>query len=105
MNEEKVTEDIARIYLRDVKPMWKAFWFHMHLVAKNLDEFAAGMARISDEVFVYHASGQKNDFAAWVQEVIGDSILARRLEAVATREEALAVLRRRIDELKLSLGK
>jgi hypothetical protein len=105
MAEERVTEELARIYLRNVEPMWKAFWFHMHLVAKNLEEFSEGMGQISDEVFAYHASGQKNDFAGWVQEVIGDSVLARRLEAVATKEETARVLRERVAELKKGLGK
>lgn len=104
MAEERVTEELARIYLRDVEPMWKAFWFHMHLVAKNLAEFAEGMGQISDEVFAYHASGQKNDFAGWVQEVIGDSVLARRLEAVSTKEDTARVLRDRVAELKKALG-
>jgi len=105
MADEKVTEELARIYLRNVEPMWKAFWFHMHLVVRNLEEFAEGMGQISDEVFAYHASGQKNDFAGWVQEVIGDSVLARRLEAVSTKEETARVLRERVAELKKGLGK
>ena len=105
MPEEKIGVEVARIYLRDVEPMWKAFWFHMHLVAKNLDEFAAGLEQISDEVFAYHASGQKNDLAAWVQEVIGDSLLARDLEAVDTKEEAAAAVRRRLTELRRTLGR
>ncbi len=104
MPDLQTNAETARIYLRDVEPMWKAFWFHMHLVAKNLEEFAAGMAEISDEVFAYHASGQKNDFAAWVQEVIGDSVLARQLEVVDTKEEVAAVLRRRVAELRRAIG-
>jgi len=105
MSDEKIEADVARIYLRDVEPMWKAFWFHMHLVARNLEEFAAGMGEISDDIFAYHSSGQKNDFAGWIQEVIGDSMLARQLEAVGTKEEAAAALRRRVAELKRALGR
>lgn len=105
MHEDGSEVETARVYLRDVEPMWKAFWFHMHLVAKNLEEFASGMEHISDEIFAYHASGQKNDFAAWVQEVIGDSVLARRLEVVDDKEEAAAVLRERVTELRRVLGR
>jgi len=104
MPEDKVSSEVARIYLRDVEPMWKAFWFHMHLVAKNLEEFAAGMDQISDDIFAYHASGQKNDLAAWVQEVIGDSVLARRLETVSSKAETARVLHERVAELQRAAG-
>jgi len=105
MPEEKISEDVARVYLRDVEPMWKAFWFHMHSVAKNLEEFAAGLGAVSDDIYAYHASGQKNDFAAWVQEVIGDSLLARRLSALNDQKAAAAAVRQRVEQLKAALGR
>ena len=100
-----VTEETARHYLRDIEPKWKAFWFHMHLMAKNLEEFAEGMKGISDKVFHYHVDGQKNDIAGWVQEIVGDSALARKLKAVATKEEAAKLCSERVIELKKALGK
>jgi hypothetical protein len=103
--KEIITEDIARDYLRDIEPRWRAFWFHMHLMAKNLEEFAAGMGEISDEVFAYHYSGQKNDFAGWIQEVVGDSVLARQMRAVSNKEEAAKALRERVAQLKRALGR
>ncbi len=104
MLEEAVSEEIARQYLRDIEPKWKDFWFHMHLVAGNLKEFADGLGQINDEVFAYHASGQKNDLAAWVQEVVGDSVLARELLSVKTRAEAEQVVRARVTELEDALS-
>ena len=103
--QDIVTEDVARLYLRDIEPRWKAFWFHMHLMAKNLEEFAVGMGEISDEVFAYHDSGQKNDFAGWIQEVVGDSVLARRMLAVSNKEEAAKALRERVAQLQRALGR
>lgn len=88
------------MYLRNVEPMWRAFWFHMHLVAKNLEEFAEGVGTISDEVFAYHVSGQKNDLARWVQEVVGDSELASRLSQVKNQHEAAGIVSARLAELK-----
>jgi hypothetical protein len=105
MHDDLVNADIAKVYLRDVQPMWKAFWFHMHLVAKNLDEFADGLTQITDEVFAYHVSGQKNDLAKWVQEVIGDAVLAQWLTGVTTKEEAAAAAARRVVGLKEALAK
>lgn len=94
----------ARMYLKDVEPLWRAFWFHMHLMAKNLEEFAAGLGQISDDVFAYHVSGQKNDLARWTGEVIGDAELSQRLAAVRSKEEAAAVARERLEELKALAG-
>jgi hypothetical protein len=105
MGDGAVSAEIAREYLRDVQPMWKAFWFHMHLVAKNLEEFAEGLSQISDDVFAYHSSGQKNDLADWIHEVIGDSVLARQLRAVRTKDEASLVVHNRLVELQRALGR
>ncbi|MFC1702981.1 DUF5752 family protein [Patescibacteria group bacterium] len=100
MSEESISQEIAKEYLRDIEPMWKAFWFHMHRSARNLEEFAEGMTRINDDIFREHASGQKNDFVRWVREVIGDSVLARELSSVDSKEEAAGIIRARVDELK-----
>jgi hypothetical protein len=75
----------------------------MHLVARNLREFADGLALISDEVLTYHVSGQKNDLARWVQEVIGDSELAIALGRVETKEQAAAAAKARVAELEKAL--
>lgn len=102
MPDGSVTPDLAREYLRDVTPMWRAFWLHMHLMAKSLDELGNGLAAASDEVFSYHVSGQKNDVAGWVREVVGDSHLARTLAYVRTREDAARIVRERVEALKLA---
>ena len=104
MTEQTVSAEIARTYLKDVSPMWKAFWFHMHSVARNLEEFAAGLGDLSEEVFSYHVDGQKNDLAAWVQGVIGDSVLARELAKVQDPREAHRVATERVEELKRVLA-
>jgi hypothetical protein len=97
---EQVSPETARQYLRDVEPLWRAFWFHMHLMAKNLREFAHGLGEIGDDVFAYHVGGQKNDLSRWVREVIGDAMLAAELDQVHTKEEALAATKARLEELE-----
>lgn len=99
-----VNQELARHFLRDIEPRWKAFWFHMHLMAKNLTEFADGMADVTEEVYRYHCSGQKNDFVGWIQEVVGDAELARRLRSVAGKEEAARVVQTRVKELQTTLN-
>ena len=91
--------EAARQYLRDVDPMWRAFWFHPHLVAKNLTEFVAGLEAIDDNVFRYHQEGHENALASWVQEVIGDSTMAEALREAKDRAGAVTITKMRLKEL------
>lgn len=100
MSAATLTAEVAQEYLRDVDPMWRSFWFHMHLVAKNLEEFAEGLRQVDDASYNEHVSGQKNDLARWVHEVVGDGVLARRLAAAASKEEAASIVADRVAELK-----
>ncbi|HTM67709.1 MAG TPA: DUF5752 family protein [Candidatus Binatia bacterium] len=97
-----VDRENAIMYLKDVEPLWRAFWLHMHLMAKNLREFGEGLATVSDDVFAYHVSGQKNDLSRWVQEVIGDASLAEDLRTVKDQREASRIVLDRVAELELA---
>lgn len=99
-----VESETAVMYLKDVEPLWRAFWFHMHLMARNLREFGEGLGTISDEVFAYHVSGQKNDLSRWVHEVIGDAALAEDLRAVKDQHEGARMVRERVAELEAAAG-
>src|SRR5688572_11583043 len=100
-----VEPEAAVMYLKDAEPLWRAFWFHMHLMAKNLREFGEGLGTISDEVFAYHVSGQKNDLSRWVGEVIGDATLADDLRTVKDQHQAAAMVRDRVAELEGVAGR
>jgi hypothetical protein len=99
-----ISKEAAEQYLADVSPMWRAFWFHMHLYAKNIEEFCAGLGAIDDGVYSYHSSEGHGDLSRWVREVIGDGELADELDKVKTREEAVEVTCRRVAELKKMVG-
>ncbi|OGL73942.1 hypothetical protein A3C96_02715 [Candidatus Uhrbacteria bacterium RIFCSPHIGHO2_02_FULL_60_10] len=96
--------EAAKYLLRDITPKWKGFWLHMHLTAFSLSEFAAALPEISDEVFTYHVSGQKNDFSRWLREVVGDSELAQVLDGVKNKEDAARIVRLRVEDLRRQVG-
>jgi hypothetical protein len=100
MHDDHVDAETARLYLKDVDPLWRAFWFHMHLMAKNLKEFGEGLSTIGDDVFAYHCGGQKNDLARWVREVIGDVELARELDKITSQAAGAAIVRERVAMLE-----
>ncbi len=99
MHDFHVDAKTAKLYLKDVDPLWRAFWFHMNLMAKNLKEFGEGLGTISDEVFAYHCGGEKNDLARWVREVIGDAELAQALDSVKNQADAAALVNERVSML------
>jgi hypothetical protein len=72
----------------------------MHYMVDNLEDFVTGLGEISDEVFSYHYTGHDNDYARWVQEVIGDAVMAEAVRSGQTREELVRRAGRRLMELK-----
>jgi len=103
--QDIITKELADQYLRDISPTWRAFWFHMHLYVKNLEEFCDGLRVIGDNIYEYHEKGHKHDMARWVREVVGDGMLADEMEKVKTREEAIRVVCDRVEALKKAAGR
>jgi hypothetical protein len=71
-------------------PPDKAFWVNGGPVLTDLQQLRDALAGdISDEQFVHHVTGDKNDFAQWVEEVLGDTRCAQALRRARSRTEAL----------------
>jgi len=45
----------------------------------NLRDLARAVSSMKEDVFTFHVNDQKNDFANWIADVIGDRTLARQL--------------------------
>jgi hypothetical protein len=55
------------------------FWVSNGAVLKNLNDLRDALNNMNDETFTHHVSDEKNDFAKWVEEVLQDSDLAKKL--------------------------
>ena len=86
-------------YRKDAPPE-KSFWVCDGQVVRNLEELPVVLEKMSDESFACHVNKDKNDFALWVKEVIGDRMLAVTLQMVKSRRGAIDAVRRRIRQLK-----
>lgn len=86
-------------YLQNV-PEDKKFWLKDGQELRNLRDLKDVMEDMSFETFHYHVNPQKNDFAAWIHDVIGDKELARKVKRVKTRKTTLKHLNNRIKELE-----
>ncbi len=82
--EQQIADDARHFYVRDGR------------ILKNLQELRAHLkGEMSDETFSYHCNSEKNDFANWIRDVIGDRKLATRIKRVRTRKTMLRKLGKR----------
>lgn len=95
----KIKPEEAKRMLSGVKPE-KAFWINNGPIAKSLGEFAAALKKLSPVQLAHHVSKEKNDFAKWIDEVVGDKILAQRVRVLKTKEEITNAISQRIDALR-----
>lgn len=79
------------------KPMVQAegmfcFWVNNGPVICNFRELHGAMKEMSDDQFMHHVTDEKNDFAAWVDEVLGEGAAAREIRRAKTRMAALMAI-------------
>lgn len=55
------------------------FWVNHGPVLKDLKELCNALKTMSKVTFEHHTNKEKNDFAKWVEEALGDAQLARKL--------------------------
>ena len=97
----KITRAVAAKWLGEVAPE-KVFWCHDGRVIKTMAELKTALDEMSDETFLYHVGGGKNDFSNWVRDVIGDDKLAADLAATSDRYLAAGRVASRITSLSKS---
>jgi hypothetical protein len=86
----------AGAVLADAPPD-KCFWVNCGPILRNLRELGDALANgISEEQFAYHVVGDRNDFAVWVQDVLGDVACAEALRRARTRQAALRAVDARL---------
>ena len=68
------------------------FFVHHGPVLKDLKELHAAFQAMSPEQFAHHVTHEKNDFCAWVMEVLADHKTAKKLAKARTREESMAIV-------------
>ena len=74
----------------------KRFFCQDGRIINNLSELANGLAHMTQEVFRYHVTSGKNDFAIWVRDVLNDKILASELYNTSNPLEASKIVANKI---------
>ncbi|MFH1511205.1 MAG: hypothetical protein ABIF10_05920 [Candidatus Woesearchaeota archaeon] len=77
-----------------------AFFVCNGAVTRNLRDCAQLIAGLDDQTFSYHVNKEKNDFASWISDIFGDSVLAKKLAKVKKPKTYADVIAKRIKELE-----
>ncbi|MFH1521590.1 MAG: DUF5752 family protein [archaeon] len=84
-------------------PGHKVFFCNDGSTFNNLEELRKALISMSDETFNYHVNSEKNDFANWIYDVIGDIKLANNLRTVGDKKTMAKKIRTRISYIKKNL--
>jgi hypothetical protein len=80
-------------------PETMVFWCHDGHVFNNLEDLMLGFDLMSEEIFMYHANEDKNDFSCWIMDVIGDGELAKDIKKAKSKAEAKKITQQRYYDL------
>lgn len=72
------------------------FWVNGNGALRNLKDLAESLKNMSDETFGFHVNGEKNDFAAWVREILLDKKMASELTRAKSRTTSLKKVEARL---------
>ncbi len=104
VREEKHSNQCAELLLRDALHPDLFFYLHGEKPIKNLIELSEELNNMSEKTFVYHVREEKNDFAEWVNNVVGDSILAEKMFKAKTLPRLRNTVNVRVEWLKSKAG-
>ena len=58
----------------------------------SLLDLRVALATMPDDVFKHHVTGQQNDFAAWVSDVLGEKELGRQIRGITDKHRLQTIL-------------
>jgi len=96
---QKIIKEEAENLLRNVEPE-RCFWVNNGPVISNLEGLQATLKEMGKETFSHHVNKEKNDFSVWIDQVIGDKVLAKELLKVKSKETFLKKVESRVSILK-----
>ena len=67
---------------------------------RNLDELYAALSEMGKDTFSHHVSKDKNDFSAWIRDVLGDQKLAEDLMKASSKKGMATKVGQRVQYLK-----
>lgn len=94
-------EEDAERYLKRV-PEDQAFKLHKGTTIRDMKELAELLDIMSPESFEHHVNGEKNDFANWIRDAVGDKEFADKVQGIDDRKKLLNRIRDHIHDLEMT---
>jgi len=96
---KKMSAADAKNCLANVNPD-NCFWLANGGSLSNLEDLKKSMKSLDDWIFSHHVNKERNDFANWIADCVGDKELARSLKRVKSKKGTLDKVSKRITQLK-----
>ena len=80
-------------------PLDVSFWLCTNHYLRSLKELSSTLENISDDTFRYHVNRDKNDFEAWIRQIVKDKELSREISRIKTKETLVRKVSERVEEL------
>ena len=77
-------------------------WVNDGGVLSDLHEFSKTLTHMGVDTYKHHVNGTRNDFADWIQFVLGDTELADSLRGKKTQKQTQALVAKRLKIYELS---
>ncbi len=94
---KKVIQNVD--YLADVTAEF-VFYLNDGRILHNLIDLSNAFVSMSNELYAYHVTLEKNDFCNWISDVIHDDKLVKDLKKVNNKEEAGKIISHRVSYLQ-----
>lgn len=65
--------------------------------AGSLRELLDKLKEIDDDCFFHHVNEERNDFANWIGDAVGDKVLGRRVGKLRDRKKIIAAIDKKIN--------
>ena len=78
----------------------RVFRVHNGPVIHNLHELADSLEHMSELTYNHHVNSEKNDFSAWVHDILGDDILASNIAGDISSKQMIRAIHKRIGDLE-----
>ena len=95
----KLNAEAAVWFLRNIEGP-ECFWVNNGPIVASLEHLASAIRGMKKELFLHHCNKDKNDFANWIEAVVGDVKLAAQMRKSRSRRNILQALNQRIKALK-----
>ncbi|RLJ02584.1 MAG: alpha-amylase [Candidatus Aenigmatarchaeota archaeon] len=100
INKKIKTNYMDKNFLRRVEE-GKEFYCRNGKIICSLEELAREIKKLDPETFLHHVNEEKNDFANWIENVIGDIVLANRIKRIKRQSTMSRVITARVARLNL----